>query len=198
MTSVPPWAADPGSLTLTEAQYDCLPDQARALIEVIDGNVIFCPSGTSGHSDVIHLLASRLDAARPGRPCTRVCVGADVYFAKRRRSDGTLSFRRPDISVCRCTERDVKLFARDVLIVVEVVTQASGYTDTVDKRAEYAYEGIPLYLLAFLDGDPYLKMIQEYRLDWPSRTYRLAQTHMEELILQDPFPVRIAFGELAG
>ena len=25
MTSLPPWAADPGSLTLTEAQYDGLP-----------------------------------------------------------------------------------------------------------------------------------------------------------------------------
>jgi hypothetical protein len=34
-------------------------------------------------------------------------------------------------------------------MVVEVVTPASGYTDTVDKLAEYAYEVIPLYLLAF-------------------------------------------------
>jgi hypothetical protein len=39
-------------------------------------------------------------------------------------------------------------------------------------------------------------MIQEYRLEWPSRTYRLGQTHMDELTLEDPFPVRIAFGEL--
>ena len=96
----------------------------------------------------------------------------------------------------RCTEKDARLFARDTLMVVEVVTPASGYTDTVNKLAEYAYEGIPQYLLAFLGGDPYLKMIQEYRLDWPSRTYRLALTHMDELILKDPFPVRIAFGEL--
>jgi Uma2 family endonuclease len=83
-------------------------------------------------------------------------------------------------------------------MVVEVVTPASGYTDTLDKLAEYAYEGIPLYLLAFLGGDPYLKMIQEYRLDWPARTYRLALTHMDELTLKDPFPVRIAFSELGG
>lgn len=45
-TSLPPWAADPGSLTLTEAQYDALPDRVRKLIEVIDGNVTFCPGGT--------------------------------------------------------------------------------------------------------------------------------------------------------
>jgi Uma2 family endonuclease len=99
--------------------------------------------------------------------------------------------------VSRCTQKDAKLFARDALMVVEVVTPASGYTDTVDKLAEYAYEGIPLYLLAFLGGDPYLKMIQEYRLG-PSRTYQLALTHTDELTLKDPFPVRIAFGELDG
>ncbi len=196
MTSLPPWAADPGSLTLTEAQYDGLPDHVRELIEVIDGNVIFCPRGTSEHRDVTRTLAIRLDAARPAQPCMRVSPGADVHFIKRRRSDGTLSFRRPDVSVYRCTEQDSRLFARDALMVVEVVTPASGYTDTVDKLAEYAYEGIPQYLLAFLGGDPYLKMIQEYRLDWPSRTYRLAVTHMDELILKDPFPVRITFREL--
>jgi hypothetical protein len=30
----------------------------------------------------------------------------------------------------------------------------------------------------------------------PSRTYQLAVTHMDELTLKDPFPVRIVFGEL--
>jgi hypothetical protein len=68
-----------------------------------------------------------------------------VHFIKRRRSDGTLSSRRPDISVSRCTQKDARLFARDALMVVEVVTPASGYTDTVDKPAEYAYEGIHLF-----------------------------------------------------
>jgi hypothetical protein len=52
---------DPGSLTLTEAQYDRLPGQARTLIEVLDGNAIFCPSGTPEHGDVTRALAIRLD-----------------------------------------------------------------------------------------------------------------------------------------
>jgi hypothetical protein len=110
MTSLPPWAADPGSLTLTEAQYDALPDWVRKLIEVIDGNVIFCPGGTPEHAELTRTLAIRLDAARPAQPCTRVYTGADVHFTKRRRSDGTLSFRRPDISVSRCTDKDARLF----------------------------------------------------------------------------------------
>jgi hypothetical protein len=41
-------------------------------------------------------------------------------------------------------------------------------------------------------------MIQEHRLDWASRTYRLVQTHQEELALEDPYPVTVAFADLDG
>lgn len=198
MTTLPAWTSDPGSLTLTEEQYDALPDQVRKLIEVIDGHVIFCQSGTPEHSDVSRRLANRLEAARPEQPCTRVSTDIDVHFTKRKRSDGTLSFRRPDVSVYRCIERGGKLSVRDTLMVAEVVSPGSGYTDTVDKLAEYAYEGIPIYLVVYLDGNLYVKMIQEYRLDWASRTYRLAHTHVDELVLDDPFAAIISFGELDG
>jgi Uma2 family endonuclease len=196
--SLPAWTTDPDSLTLTEQQYDDLPDQVRKLIEVIDGHVIFCQSGTPEHSDVARRLANRLEAAKPAAPCVRVSTDIDVYFVKRQRSDGTLSFRRPDVSVYRCIERGAKLSVRDALMVAEVVSPGSGYTDTVDKLAEYAYEGIPVYLVVSLDGDFYVKMIQEYRLDWASRTYRLANTHVDELALEDPFPAIVAFSELDG
>lgn len=122
----------------------------------------------------------------------------DVHFLKRKRIDGKFSFRRPDVSVYRCIERGSKLLAPDTLMVVEVVSPGSGYTDTVDKLAEYAYEGIPVYLVVFLDGDFYVKVVQEDRLDWASRTYRLAFTHEGELAVEDPFPVTAAFSELDG
>jgi hypothetical protein len=51
-------------------------------------------------------------------------------------------------------------------------------------------------LVVHLDGDLYIKIIQEYRLDWSSRTYRLAQTHMDDLSLQTPFAARIQFSEI--
>jgi Uma2 family endonuclease len=196
--SLPAWVTDPDSLTLTEEQYDDLPDQVRKLIEVIDGHVIFCQSGTPEHSDIGRRLANRLEAARPAEPCTRVSTDIDVHFVKRKRSDGKLSFRRPDVSVYKCIERGAKLSAPDTLMVVEVVSPGSGYTDTVDKLAEYAYEGIPVYLVVLLDGSFYVKMIQEYRLDWASRTYRPAHTHIDELVLEDPFPATIGFAELDG
>jgi Uma2 family endonuclease len=196
MTAPPAWTLDPASLILTEEQYDALPDRVRKLIEVIDGHVIFCQSGTPEHSDVSRRLANRLEAAKPEDPCTRVSADIDVYFVKRKRSDGNLSFRRPDVSVYRCIERGAKLSTPDTLMVAEVVSPGSGYTDTVDKLAEYAYEGIPVYLVVFLDGELYVKMVQEYRLDWASRTYRLAQTHTDEIALEDPFPATITFAEL--
>ena len=51
--SLPAWTEYPDSLVLTEEQYDDLPDQARKMIEVIDGHVILCQSGTPEHSDAI-------------------------------------------------------------------------------------------------------------------------------------------------
>jgi Uma2 family endonuclease len=196
--TLPAWTEDPESLALTEEQYDALPDQVRKMVEVIDGYVIVCQSGTPEHSRVARRLANRLEAARPTEPCTQVDTDIDVYFVKRRKPGGKLSFRRPDVSVYRCLERGSKVTSRDTLMAVEIVSPGSVYVDTVDKLAEYAHEGIPVYLVVHLDGDLYVKMIQEYRLDWASRTYRLAYTHVDELTLEDPFPATITFGELDG
>ncbi|MEU8796945.1 Uma2 family endonuclease [Spirillospora sp. NPDC048819] len=198
MSSLPAWASDPESLTLSESEYDALPDQVRKLIEVIDGNIILCQSGSAEHSDVARRLANRLEAAKPDDPCLRVSTDIDVHFVKRRRKDGRFSFRRPDVSVYECIPRGAKLAAADTVMVVEVVSPGSGYTDTVDKLAEYAHEGISVYLVVFLDGDLYIKTVHEYRLDWASRTYRLVETHEDELVLDEPFGVNIPFADLDG
>jgi hypothetical protein len=124
--SMPAWVSDPGSLLLTEDQYDGLPDHVRKMVEVIDGHVIFCQSGTPEHSDVARRLASRLEAAKPAEPCTRVSTDIGVHFVKRKRTDGTFCFRRPDVSVYRCIERGSKLSARDTLMVAEAVSPGCG------------------------------------------------------------------------
>jgi Uma2 family endonuclease len=198
VTELPVWAEDPGALEITEAEYGQLPDRLRKLIEVIDGNVIRCQSGTAEHSDVARRLANRVESAKPADPCTRVSTDVDVYFRQRRRKDRGFSFRRPDVTVYRCIERGAKVTTADALLVVEVVSPGSGYTDTVDKMAEYAYEGIPVYLIVHLNSDLYIKMIQEYCLDWASRIYRLAETHEGALLLESPFPVFVGFDELDG
>ncbi|WP_199856716.1 Uma2 family endonuclease [Nocardia suismassiliense] len=183
---------------MTEADYDLLPDDLRKLIEVIDGNIIRCQSGSPEHSDVARRLANHLEAAKPAEPCTRVSTDVDVHFTRRRNRDGAFSFRRPDVTVYRCVERGTKLTTNDALLVVEVVSPGSGYTDTVDKLAEYAYEGIPVYLVVHLDASLYVKMIHEYRLDWATRVYRLVDTHQEAVVLESPFPATVLFSQLDG
>lgn len=198
MRVIPAWADDPGALEMSEAEYDLLPDDVRKLIEVIDGNVIRCRSGSVQHSNVARRLANLLEAAKPPESRTRVSTRVDMRFSGRTDCAKPFSFRRPDVTVYRCIERGTKLTTGDALLVVEVVSPGSVYTDTVDKLAEYAYEGIPVYLVVHLDANLYVKVIQEYRLDWASRSYRLVDTHQESLILESPFPASISFAQLDG
>ncbi|MGW4371302.1 Uma2 family endonuclease [Nocardia takedensis] len=193
MTVLPAWAADPGALVISEASYDALPEEVRGQIEVIDGHVLFCRSGSLQHNNVARRLANHLEAARPDEPCTGVVTDFEMHYLHGRPGSPGFSFRRPDVALHRCLDEDRKLTTEDVLSVAEVVSPGSEYTDTVDKRAEYAHEGIPIYLVVHLDAERRVKIIQEYRLDWASRSYRLAETHQDSLRLTGPFPVDIPF-----
>ncbi|MFI9510818.1 Uma2 family endonuclease [Nocardia sp. NPDC052566] len=196
MSVLPAWATDPEMLLITEEGYDALPEEVQKQIEVIDERVIFCRSGGVEHNIVARRLANGFDAARPAEPCTRVVTDFEMHYQRVRPRTRGFSFRRPDVVVHRCIPRGEKLHSDDVLLVVEVVSPGSEYIDTVDKHAEYATEGIPVYLVVHLDDELRVKIIQEYRLDWASGSYRRAEPHQEVLILNEPFPVRIPFTDL--
>ncbi|AYF76450.1 Uma2 family endonuclease [Nocardia yunnanensis] len=198
MTELPAWSTDTNSLELTEEQYNDLPDALRKLIEVVDGNIIRHQIGSAEYSDIARRLANQLELAKPADPGVRISTGVDVRFAWQKCSAGAFSFRRPDVTIYRCIDRGTKLTTAEALLVVEVVSPGSGYTDTVDKLAEYAYEGIPVYLIVHLDSNLYVKMIQEYRLDWAARIYRLADTHEGALLLESPFSAVVPFDRLDG
>ncbi|MQY21498.1 Uma2 family endonuclease [Nocardia macrotermitis] len=194
--SMPAWVTDPEMLIITEEQYGALPEEVQRQIEVVSGQVMFCRSGSRQHNHVARRLANRLEDVRQGRSGTEVLTDFEMHYVDSRPNSPGFSFRRPDVILHRCFDQDRKLTTSDVLLVVEVVSPGSEYTDTVDKHAEYAREGIQTYLIVHLDAQRRIKIIQEYRLDWASRTYRQADTHQEQLILTDPFPVDIAFADL--
>ncbi|MCM6777425.1 Uma2 family endonuclease [Nocardia sp. CDC159] len=196
MTALPAWATDPEMLLITEEGYEALPEEVQKQIEVIDGRVIFCRSGSGERNVVARRLANGFDAARPSEPRIRVLTDFEMHYREVRPRTPGFSFRRPDVVVHKCISRGEKLYTDDVLLVVEVVSPGSEYTDTVDKRAEYAAEGIPVYLVVHLDDDLRVKIIQEYRLDWASGSYRQAELHQDVLVLREPYPVKIAFGDL--
>lgn len=196
--TLPTWATDPSSLLLTEQQYDELPDHVRRSIEVIDNHVIFLHSGSVEHSRVARRLADAIERARPPSPCVAVSTEIDMHYLRRQRDrEGNFfSFRRPDVTVHRCLDRGSKLSTRDALLVVEVVSPGTERTDLVQKVAEYAREHIPVYLVITLDDKLFVKLVQEYRLDWSGKGYQLAAVHENELELTDPFPVSVPFAEL--
>lgn len=196
MSVLPAWATDPEMLLINEEGYDALPEEVQKQIEVIDGRVIFCRSGSVEHNIVARRLANGFDAARPTEPCIRVVTDFEMHYLNVRPNSPGFAFRRPDVAVHRCIPRGQKLDTGNVMLVVEVVSPGSEYIDTVDKRAEYAAEGIAVYLVVHLDNELRIKIIQEYRLDWASGSYRQAEAHQEVLVLREPFPVEIPFADL--
>lgn len=198
MGTLPIWATDPQSLLLTEEQYEQLPDHVRRSIEVIDNHVVFLNSGSIEHSRVARRLADLIERARPDTPCTAVSTEIDMHYTKRQSdtAGNLFSFRRPDVTVHRCLERGSKLSARDVLIAVEIVSPGTERTDLIQKVAEYARERIPVYLVVTLDDKLFVKLVQEYRLDWSNKNFQLTAAHEGELDLSDPFPISVGFSEL--
>lgn len=91
-------------------------------------------------------------------------VGADVYVAGGPNDVSTpAGIRKPDVFVVpkevarSAINRKVRTYyAADLLLVVEVVSPRSGSerTDRVQKVAEYAKAGIPIYWIVELEPDP--------------------------------------------
>lgn len=47
-----------------------------------------------------------------------------------------------------------------------------------------------------LDDKLFVKLVQEYRLDWSGKNYQLTAVHEDELDLVNPLPIAVAFSEL--
>jgi Uma2 family endonuclease len=80
----------------------------------------------------------------------------------------------------------------DVLVAIEI-TSSDEEADFNDKRAEYAAQGIPVYLIVVLTGSEIdsvakyrLDSVAEYRLDWSGRNYQLVTVHRRSLTTDLP------------
>jgi Uma2 family endonuclease len=184
----PPWVMDPSSLLITEEEYAALPSEITKSIEVVGGRVIFCESPTPTHQRVSRNLTMAFLAARPTSPCVDVLQDTDMRYRHRNphvvRAGKKFTFRRPDIAVLRCLKPDALLWSDDVLVAVEI-TSSDDDVDFNDKRAEYAAQGIPVYLIVVMDGDG-IDSIEEYRLDWSGRNYQLSAVHRSSLVTELP------------
>ncbi|MEO3814479.1 Uma2 family endonuclease [Sphaerisporangium sp. B11E5] len=178
---------------ITSEDYAALPEDFCRTIEVIDGHLIKCESASRPHNRVGRRFAAMLEQARKPEPCLMVGTDIDVRI-----SDVPLNLRRPDVTVYRCLPDDKRLYAKDAVLVVEIVSPESSFrTDTVDKKAAYAAAGIPVYLIFFLNqaGDE-MELVEEYRLS--KERYDLVCRHTGRLSLDDPISVDVAFEALTS
>jgi Uma2 family endonuclease len=187
------WFADfPDQITAED--YAKMPEDFSRTIEVIDGHIVKCESPSRIHNRVAFNVAAVLKEGRKPTPCVMVDTDIDVRI-----TDVPLNFRRPDVTVYWCIADDERLYSRDVLLVVEVVSPESSFkTDTVEKKAVYADAGIPLYLIVFLNAaQDAVEKIEEYWLE-PSGVYRLVQLHTRRLVMGNPIPVDIRLEQLTS
>jgi Uma2 family endonuclease len=181
---------------LTEADYHDLSEEISRTIEVVHGHIIKCESPTPRHNRIARRLANALEASRsPADPCLTVETDVDVVLWRIPR----FTFRRPDVAVYKCIDDPTrKPTALDTVLVIEVTSPTTAREDLVDKKAQYATAGIPLYLVVVLDEKYDIWEIREFHLDAATATYRLHDVHRSVLDLEQPVRLRLPISDLVA
>jgi Uma2 family endonuclease len=181
---------------VTEPEYRDLSEGISRTIEIVHGHVIKCESPTPRHNRIARRLANALEAARsPAGPCLTVETDVDVVLWRVPR----FTFRRPDVAVYECIEDPTRRpTAEDTVLVVEVTSPTTAREDLVDKKAQYATAGIPLYLVVVLDEKYNIGEIREFHLDAAAAGYRLYAVHTSVLELELPIRLTLPISELVS
>lgn len=179
---------------MTEEQYRQLPEDVAREIEVVHGHVIVCESPTPEHNRVARRLANALEQFPSTESCIRVDTDIDLVLWRVPK----FTFRRLDVIVYRCLdEAGNKPESPDALIVVEVSSPSTAAEDLLDKKAQYARVGIPLYLVVMLNEKYRVDEVLEFRLDAYAREYRLHRLHRDGLLrLEHVVLGEVSFEEL--
>jgi Uma2 family endonuclease len=193
--SSPGWFADFPEY-LTEADYRGLSEEISRTIEVVHGHIIKCESPTPRHNRIARRLANALEASRsPAGPCLTVETDVDVVLWRIPR----FTFRRLDVAVYRCIDDPTrKPAAQDTVLVIEVTSPTTAREDLVDKKAQYATAGIPLYLVVVLDEKFDIWEIREFHLDAAAAAYRLYAVHTSVLELEQPIRLTLPISDLVS
>jgi Uma2 family endonuclease len=191
-----PWWFDELPEYMTEAEYRDLSEEISRTVEIVHGHVIKCESPTPRHNRIARRLANALEAARSASdPCLTVDTDVDVVLWHIPR----FTFRRPDVTVYECIEDPTrKPTAQEAVMVVEVTSPTTAREDQLDKKAQYAAAGIPIYLIVVLDEKYDLVDIREFHLDAATSAYRLYTVHHSVLDLEQPVRLTLPISDLVA
>jgi Uma2 family endonuclease len=198
---------------ITFEMWKHIPEEVCRDHELDNGRLIQRQSGSRGHQRASLLLAIAIEAAakkavRDGvHPCLTVSQDLDTRLWEVPRS----TVRRPDVLAYRCLEPEADLWAKDVLLAIEIVSKTSQATDTgqdnpdigfESKMTQYARAGIPNYWIVRLrEDDSAIDSIEELHL-LPSRNrYTFfavwqAGVSRDAVQTQWPFDIAISWADL--
>jgi Uma2 family endonuclease len=81
-------------------------------------------------------------------------------------------------------------------LVAEIAEDGDRREDLVDKLAQYAAAGIPVYLVVILDEKFRIAAIREFHLDAATGCYRMHREHQRTLDLEHPVRLSVPVAEL--
>lgn len=182
---------------LTVQMWDALPESLCQRIEVVDGRTVYLAPPSADHQGAAGMLAA---AVRRGiRACEEPLTVLPLFDL--RLNDNPLHHRKPDVIVYRESEDESWPRPQDTVLIVEVVSRSSRVIDTVHKLGEYAEAGVPHYWIVETRNGT-ISTVTWYALPEDDKRYevRACWTPAEApdgIRAEEPFPVRIAWDELA-
>jgi Uma2 family endonuclease len=175
---------------MTLEEYDALPEDSSARYELQEGVLVMSPRPIRPHQQVGGRLFGQVEAQLPAH------LECAQDFEVVLRADSLPIVRVPDLVVVQGDSPLKRASAADVLIAVEIISPGTRNVDLVLKAYEYSEAGIPHYWV--IDIDPPVPSITVFGLGAPGDGYRESQTATGELVVTEPFPLRIDINALVS
>jgi Uma2 family endonuclease len=173
---------------LSLEDWDALPADNGAHIELQEGVLIVTPRPLRPHARAAFRIAKQLDSQLPDD------LEAIIEFEVCVDAASPPTVRIPDVVVTRKEGPESRLEGPDVLVAIEVVSPGSRRTDTVTKRSEYAEAAIEHYWIVEL-GPPVTLTALRFAGDFG---YRDSTAATATFTTSAPVPLRLdldALGE---
>jgi Uma2 family endonuclease len=168
---------------MTLEEFVALPEDGSARYELQEGSLVVAPRPRPLHQDAMFRLGMQVHRFLPSDLTMLLDVDVVVQAAD------PATVRAPDVVVTRARSHQELLIAADVVLAVEIISRTSRNVDLHLKPFEYAEAGIPHYWV--VDLDPPAPTIAAFALGAPGDGYVESQTAGGELVVTEPFEMRI-------
>jgi Uma2 family endonuclease len=168
---------------MTLEEFVALPEDDSARYELQEGVLVVAPRPRPLHQDAMFRLGMQIHRCLP--PGLTMFLDVDVVVE----AADPATVRSPDVVVTSARSDQERLTASDVILAVEIISPGSRKVDLHLKPFEYAEAGIPHYWV--VDLDPPAPTVTVFALGAPGDGYVESQTASAELVVTEPFEMRI-------